>query len=216
MNISVIIAIAGMALTIIFFFYLRWYIGKKITAESLVAEQRAELQKLIADLDFFTDRDTQLVEERINTLKKLLEDTDKRIAVYVRELDRSRIGEALYADLGKKIRSVTTVPKPAAPSAAVEQALPFADEASGSEIAIQKTAEKFASLQTEIPGQNVSESPATTSSAATPSAATGEKQLLRVKIAELSAQGLSTSQIASHLKISLSEVDIALSLLKRR
>ena len=212
MTISLIIAIASMVLAALSFFYLRWYIGKKVAAESFIAEQQAEVQKLLADLDFFTDRDTQLVEERITTLKKLLEDTDKRIAVYVKELERSHAGEALYTNLGRKIRSVSTLN--AVPPVPAEPVLPFPPVVSDAAPS-KKTENPAPPPKAEIPATpNQTEVPASPQKAAP--APPAEKQLLRVQIAELAAQGIAPSQIASRLKISLTEVDIALSLLNRR
>jgi len=119
-----------------------------------------EVHKLIAEIDAATDRDAQLVEERIKNLKNVLEETDKRIAVHLRDLERSRPGKELYTNLGRISQKITEI--------------------------------KTNSEETEI----------NTKSA-------------KVLIAEMAAKGMPPDQIASKLKISLSEVDLALSLLAR-
>jgi DNA-binding NarL/FixJ family response regulator len=129
MNPVLVLSAASLILCGLFFFYFRWYIKRRTAAEELLAEYRAEVYRLIAEIDSATDRDALLVEERIRTLKALLEDTDKRIAVYVRELERSRAGEALYTRLGRGIRSALE-PQAASPEAreAPEPAAPPAPE----------------------------------------------------------------------------------------
>jgi len=103
------------------FFYFKWYIKRRTAAEELLAEYRDEVYRLIADIDNATDRDSRLVEDRIKNLKALLDDTDKRIAVYLRELDRSRTGEALYASLGRGIRAALNTPQATATMSAPEK-----------------------------------------------------------------------------------------------
>jgi DNA-binding NarL/FixJ family response regulator len=193
MNWAYILSTASLVLCVLFFLYFRWYLKRRTAlrgrdaAETLLAEYRAEVYRLIADIDAATDRDALLVEERITSLRKLLEDTDRRIAVYVRELNRSRSGEALYTSLGRGIRAALEPqiqPPPPGPAEEAPQAQSAA--AAGKK---RKTR---------------------------PPTAAGAKPQLKTHIAELAAQGLSPGEIASRLDISLSEVDLALSLLGKR
>jgi hypothetical protein len=75
---------------LIFFFC--WYIKRKISFQGILPEFRKEVYNLIAEIDTVTDRDLNLVEERIKTLKKLIEDTDQRITAYKRELQQDKKG----------------------------------------------------------------------------------------------------------------------------
>lgn len=224
------------AICIFSFFFFRWYIKRNTAAEQLLAEYRAEVYRLIAEIDSATDRDSLLVEERIKSLKQTLDDTDKRIAVYLRELDRSRSSEAMYANLGRGIRSALNQQKDAAPppqgeSRSVQPA------AAGS----QNPAEA-----PPVPGQNMQEAAALAGESAEAAmrdakasrkhpgrkhpahrAASSEgdgganakkpavKSRRKTQIAEMAARGLSPAEIASHLDISLSEVDLALNLMSR-
>ena len=174
------------------FFYFKWYIKRRTSDVELLAEYRTEVNRLIADLDSVTDRDSLLVEERIKKLNALLDDTDKRIAVYVRELDRSRTGEALYSSLGRGIRAALNTP----------QTPPSASASSGPAAAVEN-----------IPPAESSIAPSAQHAEAIPERPS--KQQIRVQIAGLAAQGLSPSEIASRLDLSLSEVDLALNLLGR-
>ena len=117
MNISIVISVGSLVFCFFMFLYFNWYIRRRITSSELLAERQKEVYRLIAEIDSITDRDAQLVEERIKTLRSLLEDTDKRISVYLSELEKSRAGEALYNDLRKGIHAVfkNPVELPAAP-----------------------------------------------------------------------------------------------------
>ena len=177
------------------FFYFKWYIKRRTAAEELLAEYRAEVYGLIAEIDNAADRDSLLVEDRIKNLKALLDDTDKRISVYLRELDRSRTGEALYASLGRGIRaalntSPVSAPPPPAQTVSAENIPP-------------------AESETDSAGQPV---PPVESISADENPS---KQQIRAQIAGLAAQGLSPGEIASRLDLSLSEIDLALNLLGR-
>jgi len=122
MSIAIIISIISLLFSFFILLYLKWYIKRRISAEELLGEYRTEVNRLNAEIDFKTDRDSRLVEDRINKLKAVLEETDKRIATYVRELDRSRQGEALYTSLGRGIRVALKTPEPQVPQEA--QTLP--------------------------------------------------------------------------------------------
>jgi hypothetical protein len=202
MNWAYIVPAASLVFCCFFFFYFRSFIKKRTAAEELLAEYRTEVYRLIAEIDAATDRDALLVEERITALKKLLEDTDRRISVYVRELDRSRSGEALYTSLGRGIRAALgpgeraaqTEPGPAAPperAAAAEAPRPPAP------------AGKPAPRHTAANGAE---------GAASPDPGPAAPKPRKAQIAELAASGLSAGEIASRLDLSLSEVDLALSL----
>ena len=104
-----IVSILCFSFCLVVFFYLKWYV-KKRTAGTTIDERRTEFLKLIADIDSITDRDTRLVEERINKLNEILEETDKRINLLMKELDKSRGAETLYTSLGRGIRDALYQP----------------------------------------------------------------------------------------------------------
>ena len=108
-----------LCLSVFGFFYLLRLINRKTAVNNLLTEYREEVYRLIAEIDAATDRDSLLVEERIKTLKKVIEDTDRRISFYVRETQKSRNSEAMYASLGQGIR-VALESRPSAEEAAPE------------------------------------------------------------------------------------------------
>jgi hypothetical protein len=210
LNTANILAAISLALCCFFFLYFRRYIKRRTSAGELLAEYRTEVHRLIAEIDAATDRDAQLVEERIKTLKSLLGDTDKRIAVYFRELERSRSGEALYTRLGRGIHAALNPPVEAAQPAsgpletAPTQAQPPESGAAGESPAPEIPADGTRLRQTAKTGRK---------RASLPPAASAVKSRLKEQIVELSAAGLHHAEIASRLDISFTEVELALSLL---
>jgi hypothetical protein len=241
-TIPLVVSIISLSLCVSGFFFLRWYISQRTDASRLLEEYRDEVYRLISEIDAATDRDSRLVEERIKNLRKLLDDTDKRISVYTRELQRSRNSEAIYKNLGRGIRealdSIPAAQTPVAPEAPPAESAPpvktespaapevSPEEASPAEPAAAKKtphAKKVSSEETaELPFDEEKSSHAGSAKRQkrrkkadkNPPAARPEKSGIKMQIAQMALQGLSPSEIASSLKISLAEVDLALKLLK--
>ncbi|MDR0878674.1 MAG: hypothetical protein LBN21_11520 [Treponema sp.] len=194
MTLSIIFSAASLILCCFFFIFFRVYIRRRTGREDIFSGYRDEVNRLIAAIDAATDRDSQLVEERITALRKLLEETDKRLAVYVREFENRKNSEALYTRLGRNAGLNKTVTEDG-PSA-------------GQNSASIPAAAGPAAPQTEL------------FSAAAPEKTNPENPPAQVsfreQVAGLAASGLSAAQIAARLAVSVSEVDLALSLLGRR
>ena len=194
MNISIIISTACVIFCIFIFFYFKWYIKTRTSDTKLLDEYRTEVNRLIVEINAATDRDTQLVEERIKTLKTILDDTDKRISVYIRELEKSRTGEALYTSLGRGIRAALNTQAESAPPPEKKEApkLRAARQDSGT------------------PPESSRET------AAQPPPRAPSKRQIRAQIDAMVEQGLPSAEIASRLEISLMEVEIAMNLINRQ
>jgi hypothetical protein len=102
MDWSIVFSAGSLILCVVFFLYFKAYLRRRTGPDRLLAEFREEVNKLIAEIDAATDKDALLVEERIKTLRGILEEVDKRIGVHLRELDRKRFQEEAYAELGRK------------------------------------------------------------------------------------------------------------------
>jgi hypothetical protein len=192
MNITLILIMLCLALLVFMFIYFRWYIKRHTSAERLLPEYRKEVNALIADIDAATDRDSLLVEDRIKKLTELLDDTDKRIAVYVKELEKSRAGEEMYKSLGRTVRKapVTTY------------------EAAGGQAQLSLF---MSSLEQQKPPE-----PKKVPESAAAGGVGASKKQIRAQIDLLAGEGLSAEEIASRLGISIAEADLAMNLINRK
>ena len=231
MNISYIVSISCMVICIIMFFYFKWYIKKHISGAGLISEYRSEVHKLIVDINSATDRDSQLVEDRILKLKAILEDTDKRISVYVKELEKSRTGEALYTSLGRGIRAALNVP-PEAAGVLAQQGSPVENTGAKTEksnhvqpslLPMDGIFDSIEIGQADRPPPQTAPAPLSLDEALAtnppppqredmPLSKPPSKRQIRAHIDLLITEGLAPEEIAERLSISLAEVNLAMNL----
>lgn len=194
MSITYIILIVSIAFNLFMFFYFKWYIKRRTSGRGLLTEYRAEVNECIRDINGVTDRNLLLVENKIKELKELLDETGKRISVYVKELEKSRKGEALYTDLGRGIRAAlkteAEMPPASPPLSAVRPNIIQIQQAMPPEDAPLKPQNTPAELPQKPPS----------------------KRQIRTYIDLLANEGLSPEEIASRLEISIAEVDLAMNL----
>jgi len=216
MNILNIVSIICLALCFVMFFYFRWYIKKSVSSSSISAKELAarqrEVENLISDIDRITDRDSQLVEARIKLLKTLVEETDKRISLYVKELERSSSKETLYSSLGKGIRDALNISNEESDTPV--DTIELSPEARLKSLRASSSASN-ASPETPVtpkrePASDLSEisHPAEAAFPASPP----NKQQIRSHIDLLLNEGLPAEEIASRLGISVAEVNLAINL----
>jgi len=197
MNITYIVLIICLALNFFMLFYFKWYIKRRTSASGFLPEYRAEVNRLIADIDAATDRDSQLVEDRIKKLKEILDDTDKRVSVYVKELEKSRTGEALYTSLGRGIRAALKTEAESAP----------AQNASVPQFSVVRPNVEVMPQSEPVPGK--------ASAAEQQAQKPPSKRQIRAHIDLLANEGRPPEEIASRLGISIAEVDLAMNLRRK-
>jgi hypothetical protein len=81
------------------FIYFQAYLRRRTGTKRILAEFEEEVNNITATIDAAADRDITLVEERVRSLKALLDTADRRIAAYAREMDSRAAQEAAYAAL---------------------------------------------------------------------------------------------------------------------
>ncbi|MDR1215414.1 MAG: hypothetical protein LBK25_01905 [Treponema sp.] len=102
MAISTIISIIALGLCLLFFISCRAWLKKRTGQDRILTEFHEEVSKLIAEIDAATDRDAMLIEDRIKSLKTLLEDVDKRIILHDEEMMRRQSHVQTYVEMGRK------------------------------------------------------------------------------------------------------------------
>jgi hypothetical protein len=188
LTLPVVFSGASLVLCGFFFIYFSFYIKRRTRRENILSDYQDEAYKLIADIDAATDRDLTLVEERITTLKKLLEDVDKRIAVLSREQERKRSSDAVYTSLGRQMK--ITIQEP------VDEAV---SRSSPSEPAPVPAGQKAAPVTTPAIAERKEAQASFTE-----------------RVAELSRAGFAPDLIAARLGVSISEVKLAIAVSRRK
>jgi hypothetical protein len=79
---SYVFSSAALLISVVSFFIIFFYVKNRTRADRIPPETRQEVTKIINEIDRITDRDSELIEERVKKLKSLLEDVDRRIALY--------------------------------------------------------------------------------------------------------------------------------------
>ena len=198
MNLTHILLIICVAFCIIMFIYLRWYIKRRTNASGVLNETRVEIKKWInevnlsiAEINDVTDRNLLLIEDKIKKLNELLEDVDKRIKVYVKEIEKSHTSEALYTQLGRGVRAA--IKENVSPSPIITP-VTLAPPPLSSTTAPTPSVQQNLALET------------------TPVKAPVSKKQIRSQIDKLANEGLPAAEIAKQLGISIAEVDLAIRL----
>ncbi|MDR2210280.1 MAG: hypothetical protein LBO65_02265 [Spirochaetaceae bacterium] len=112
MNLFFTVLALALLLWFLALLYLRSYVKRRTSPDRILALLQEEVLQLEADIDEKTEQNLQLLEEKINTLRGLCAEAERRIAVYNRELTRKNAEEAAFAALGR----AGQIPQGAAPS----------------------------------------------------------------------------------------------------
>lgn len=97
------------------FLYLRYWLNRRTRPERLFKDYADEIERMIANIDAATERDALLIEERVKSLKALLENVDRRLSLLLKETE--------------KIKPLEAAPAQTAPDKAVPIATPLVKRA---------------------------------------------------------------------------------------
>ena len=78
---------------------LRDRVRRATTANAQIEEIRDEMSRLVVDLNQTTDRNIALIEDRIASLNELLSAADKKIGLLSREIEKHDMGNRMYSRL---------------------------------------------------------------------------------------------------------------------
>jgi len=199
----------SLVICIFAFLFSRAYIKRRtsrewILEEGILPEIRDEVNGLLKAIDDITDRDITLIKERENSLKALLVEVDKRLKVYIREMEKRRDAEETYAAL----------------SLSGNNAASSVDE-SFSSPPNDKTYLDLGKLRYRLKKQEAADTSAGSSAVVIPqvdsaSAASPGISSLNDQIRSLLKDGIPAEKIALRLGVSISEVEFAAALLERQ
>jgi Flp pilus assembly protein TadB len=104
---AISLSTAAFVISVFSFFFFRAYLRRRTAQERILSELREEVDMIVRKIEHATDRDISLVKEREQGLKSLLAEVDKRLQLYIRELEKRREDENVHASITAKARAVT-------------------------------------------------------------------------------------------------------------
>ncbi|MDR2803832.1 MAG: hypothetical protein LBB22_06050 [Treponema sp.] len=190
--IAYIFSSIALLISVISFFIIFFYVKKRTDTDRIPAETRLEVAKIINEIDRITDRDSELIEERVSKLKSFLEDMDRRIALHEGQIKNYKTAEEITKKLNdeKKDASVEAYRE------------------------LGKNAFAHKNYSSGMPPPlriSIVENNSTGDGGQAP-----EEQSHVRKAAELAAAGVPVSEIAKRLNATINEIEIALFLSSRR
>ncbi|MDR2600916.1 MAG: hypothetical protein LBC53_00465 [Spirochaetaceae bacterium] len=90
MDIAYIFSSIALLASVTGFFYIRQYVKKRTSVERIPQDVRDAVNQIINEIDRITDRDSMLIEDRVHKLQKILEETDKRLNLLIKESEARR------------------------------------------------------------------------------------------------------------------------------
>jgi len=205
MSFNYVLFLICVSFCVFMFFYFKWYIKQRTSVSGQLEEYRTETYMYITDLNAATERNLQLLEAKKEELNALLDETEKRISVYVKELEKSRTGELIYTKLGRGIRNALNTGVNPRPESAIRPNIEVQPQLFSTplEKATLPKPSQVSPLQPVVQSGDQAQKPSS-------------KRQIRASIDLLANQGVSPAEIASRLDISIAEVDLAMNLRQRK
>ncbi|MDR1893259.1 MAG: hypothetical protein LBQ61_01030 [Spirochaetales bacterium] len=193
MKLAAIILGLDIILLCLIYLLLRRRIDRFLRPDHILSELESEVDRVITELNQTTDRNINLIEDRIGKLYGLLEEGDKRILLLQKEGEKFlRSAEQTSSPLSLKIRRVEESPPGEAPfPASPVSSVPPPPASVGFRRKIREPSPPVYSRP--LPVQ-------------------GREQTTKEKVLQMNREGKKPDEIALGLKLSLSEVEMILSL----
>jgi len=97
---AIVVSLALFIIVIFALINMFWKI-KKLQKSNVIVELQSEVNELILELNQTTDRNINILEEKISGLTRLLNDADKRIKILRTESERNKSEPLVYNQLGR-------------------------------------------------------------------------------------------------------------------
>lgn len=122
----VIAVLIVIAVQMVMFLYLRGRIHQELNATSLLKDVQDEVDGMVRELNLSAERNIGLLEDRIEELEALLAQSDQKLVLLARELDRKEKASEVYSQLRRQ--AVAPAPGPEDPEPGVPDPVPAAAE----------------------------------------------------------------------------------------
>ena len=206
---------AGFALAIVLWFlaflYLKAFVRRRTSPDYLLDLLQEEVRQLEADIDEKTEQNLQLLEEKIDSLRKICEEAERRITVYNRELEKHGSETRALAELNSKPlveRLTIKSAKTAEAAYRIETRKPHR------QAALSKPAEQVV-LQSDSAETKAPVQPAPINITKSREPLTFKPRPVKERIAELQKAGFAPELIAKRLDINLGEVQLYFNLAEK-
>lgn len=201
--------------------YLKSYVRRHTDPGRILGSLREEVRLLEAVIDEKTEHDLELLEERIRSLRELIAEAEKRIAVYAREMDRRGAQDAAFSAL----RPEKAAERPAAGRKKNERKGSLLDSL---EIRELNAAQAAGAYRAQVSAGPAGEPAGPETKPGPPASTQGPRFVrsenpvippgppLRERVAELYRAGFSENLIAVRLGISVTEARLYIAMYKPR
>ncbi|MDR0910801.1 MAG: hypothetical protein LBM77_13680 [Spirochaetaceae bacterium] len=100
--IALVLSIVSLVLVVFASLFFYFYIKRRTEGAVILENYRKEINEMLNEIDRITDRDTVLVQDRVNELKKTLEEIDRRIPLLQKETENKVLHEKAYKAIGER------------------------------------------------------------------------------------------------------------------
>lgn len=194
---------------------------KKCSPDAVLEQIKDEVNKLIIDISRETDKDITLLEGRIQGLRSLMEEADRRTALADKEEYKRARGQAVLDLLQPQAKPVNRAAPAvaraaaayAAESIAIEKLQPPAQPAASEQGDLFVAAETAPPAAEEAPFPQFPEQPAPDLTVSFPSVSVSPEPIvpkkdIRTQVLDMASDGFSPDIIAEKLSISVTEVEL--------
>jgi hypothetical protein len=188
----IIFAAVNAAFLVFIFFFFKARIDRRLRSNETLQVVREEINELIVELNQTTNRNVEIIEERIESLKEITQRADKRIGLLTKEIGKKEKEAEVYTSLKPKTGRFK--------AAGLEET---GTDSAGSEAAGSDSARTEDEPKAAPPARGRPESDV-------------RKEGTREKVLALYKNGISPDIICKELDITLAEVELIISLNRNR
>ncbi len=99
-SILAVVAIQILGFVLILLFLRRW-LRRNANAEAVTRKVREELSSLLVELNKTTEQNINLIEDKVESLNRLIDRADKKIGLLKRETEKHEVSRAVYSRINE-------------------------------------------------------------------------------------------------------------------